>query len=76
MPGLDPGIQGVPLSPAVQGNLNDYVRRDRVDARVKPGHDGGKTEACHNFLWLTAYPDGYGVKPRHDGWKTATGVNE
>jgi hypothetical protein len=39
MDGLDPGIHGVPLPPAVTAHLNGYVTRNRVDARVKPGHD-------------------------------------
>jgi hypothetical protein len=43
MPGLDPGIHGVPLPPAVTANRNGYVTRNRVDARVKPGRDGSKT---------------------------------
>jgi hypothetical protein len=29
----------------------------------------------NNFLGLTAYPDAYGVKPGHAGWKTATWVD-
>jgi hypothetical protein len=36
MPGLDPGIHGVP---EVQTSGFE-CRRHRVDGRVKPGHDG------------------------------------
>jgi hypothetical protein len=37
--GLDPAIHGVRLPPAVTANLNGQVTRNRVDARVEPGHD-------------------------------------
>jgi hypothetical protein len=32
-----------------------------------PGLDEDETRERTNLLWLTAYPDAYGVKPGHDG---------
>jgi hypothetical protein len=81
MPGLGPGIHGVPLPPAVTANLNGYVTRNRVVARVIPGldawtgHDGYKTGMGNTFPCPTAYPGAHGVNPAHDGWKTATRVH-
>jgi hypothetical protein len=40
MAGLDPAIHGVPWPPASVVNFLGHVTRHRVDARVKPGHDG------------------------------------
>ncbi|TLX44656.1 hypothetical protein FBQ73_02410 [Xanthobacter autotrophicus] len=49
MPGLDPGIHVVPL---VQ-RCGACSRPDRVDGRVKPGHDGfGGAKRLANVEWL------------------------
>jgi hypothetical protein len=40
MAGLDPASHGQPWPSAMMTNLNGHVTRNRVDARVKPGHDG------------------------------------
>jgi hypothetical protein len=39
MAGLDPAIHGVKLPPASTRILHGQGTRNRVDARVKPGHD-------------------------------------
>jgi hypothetical protein len=50
MPWLDPGIHGVPWPPAVLSNRNGHVTRNRVDARVKPGHDEWGVASRRSFV--------------------------
>jgi hypothetical protein len=39
MAGLDPAIHAVPSPPEAVAHFTGQVTRNRVDARVKPGHD-------------------------------------
>jgi hypothetical protein len=62
MAGLDPAIPVAPWPPASTRNLHGQGTRNRVDARLKPGHDGccdrPRIEAVHTVsdgdIMLTA----------------------
>jgi hypothetical protein len=63
MAGLEPAIHGVPRPPASVANFHGQFKRNRVDALVKPGHDGYETASRYEILDRGLFATAGGLTP-------------